>query len=117
MSLSNSELDNYMNDHINKLDIKIKEMLNNKIYNIYDYEKIYEDYSEEWYDKFINLRIRSKKEEGYNPGLTENSILFLQEEKLMSKALQLLKVKLKEYIDTRLWFRKQKIRLKRLLVS
>ena len=81
MSMSNDELDNYMNVHINKLDIKIKEMLNNKIYNIYDYEKIYEDYSEEWYDKFINVRIRGKKEEGYNPGLTEDSILFLQEEK------------------------------------
>ena len=39
MSMSNDELNKYMNEHINKLDIKMKEMLNNKIYNINDYEK------------------------------------------------------------------------------
>ena len=57
MSLSNNnELDNCMIDRYNKLDIKMKEMLNNKIYNIYDYETIYEDCSEEWYNKFINMK-------------------------------------------------------------
>ena len=81
MSMSNCVLNNYIKERNNKLDIKIKEMLNNKIYNIYDYEKIYEDYSEEWYIKLIYMRRRAKKDEGYNPKLTENSILFLQEEK------------------------------------
>ena len=96
MSMSNDELDNYMNEHINKLDIKMKEMLNNKIYNIYYYKKIYEDCSEEWYNKFINMRIRGKKIEGYNPGLTENSILFLQtEENFINYFKEFLKLKIK----------------------
>ena len=96
MSLSNNELDNCMIDRYNKLDIKMKEMLNNKIYNIYDYETIYEDCSEEWYNKFINMRIRDKKIEGYNPNLTENSILFLQtEENFINYFKEFLKLKIK----------------------
>ena len=69
MSKIDINLKDYSENLNNKLNIKIQEYLHNKIYNIYDYENIYEDYSEEWYNKFIFTRIREKKTEGYNPYL------------------------------------------------
>ena len=74
-------LDNLINIRHNKLEKKIKEYLNQKIYDLLEYEKIYEDFSNEWYSKFIYERIKSKKTEGYNPTLSDNMIIYLQNEK------------------------------------
>lgn len=76
-----SNLDDLVNIRHNKLEKKIKEYLNQKIYDLLEYEKIYEDFSDTWYSEFINERIKSKKTEGYNPNLSDNMIIYLQNEK------------------------------------
>lgn len=66
------------NENIQK---KMQILLNNKNYNIFEYDKIYEDFSEDWYDKFIQERIKAKQIEGFNPNLSNEMILFLQNER------------------------------------
>ena len=76
--------------------------MTNTIYDIHEYEKIYEDYEECWYEKFINLRIKDKQIEGYNPNLTEKSILFLQNDKSFTnyfKEFLKLKIKTDFYVE------------------
>lgn len=94
--LEENDIINYKKELDNKLNIKIKEYINNKIYDIYKYEKIYEDMDDEWYRKFIFIRIIEKKNEGFNPKLTDKDILYLQnEENFINYFKEFLKLKIK----------------------